>query len=140
MALLIPFCVFLAARRSDAEDVAANNKPTANNNVDEHRELSLGIEYAREMIDEDDRAESIVDQHPKQDHLDLEDLDEPKELPKDRSSMVRIPTTELAKTVEREEEPKRSIVDRILDRAPVAATTKTKDLDREMERSRELER
>ena len=92
------------------------------------------------MIDEDDRAESIVDQHPKQDHLDLEDLDEPKELPKDRSSMVRIPTTELAKTVEREEEPKRSIVDRILDRAPVPATTKTRDLDREMERSRELER
>jgi len=64
----------------------------------------------------------------------------PKELPKDRSSVAGIPTTKLAKAVEREEEPKRSIVDRILDRAPVAATTKTKDLDREMERSKELER
>ena len=101
-----------------------------------------GIEYAREMIDEDDR--SIVDQQPKQDHLqDLDD--EPfilreKALPKDRSSVVGIPTTELAKAFEQEQEPKRSIVDRILDRAPVAATTKTKDLDREMERSKELER
>ena len=148
MALLIPFCVFLAAQRSDAEDVTANNKP-ANNNVDEqlHLELSLGIEHARE-IDEDDRARSIAHrslyQQPEQDHLqDLDD--EPfilreKALPKDRSSVVGIPTTELAKAFEQEQEPKRSIVDRILERAPVAAITKTKDLDREMERSRELER
>jgi hypothetical protein len=128
VALLIPFCVFLAARRSDAEDVTANNKPTANNNVDElHLELSLGIEHAREMIDEDLRAKSIthrrLDQQPEQGHLQY--LDEP---------FIRL----MLERAEKSKERPKSFLEYL--RRDIARTPERADLHRRMERSRELER
>src|SRR5215468_5159111 len=111
VALLIP-CVFLTDRRSDAEDVTANNKPTtnnkptANNNADElYLGRSLGIEHAREMIDEDDWATSIAHQHlDQQPEKDRRQDDDP--------------------FLEQEQEPKRSIIER----AAAIAIKKTRDV------------